>query len=110
MWAKTKSVQVTHTHDGFTLTEVAVGRHWHQVGVREMLVSDLVGAVVVHLHVHQSLVPLLHSYHACREGGRRDVQNTLNQGLENIAWPIFHSYPSSYKLQVLQTPHSGSLW
>lgn len=102
---------MTQTRCGFTLTKVAVGRNWHEIRVREVLVSDLVRAVVVHLHVHQGLVPLLYSNHACREGGRRDVPHTHIEFDAAEHWrSSLDSYLSSYKLQELQTPRSGSLW
>lgn len=53
---------------GFTLTEVAVGRYWHKLRVQEMLVSNFIGAVIIHSHLQQSVVLLLYSYDACTGG------------------------------------------
>lgn len=58
----------------WTLTEVAVSRQRHQVGVQEMLVAHFIWAVVVHAHLKQGVVLLLHSYNACRRDKKAKQQ------------------------------------
>lgn len=89
-----------------------------------MLVSNFIGAVIIHSHLQQSVVLLLYSYDACTGGERRNVCSRVQKytltivliklgaciWLKNIVWLSLNRYPSSCKLLVLQTQRSGSPW
>lgn len=102
-----------------TLTKVAVSRQRHEVGVQEMLVADFIWAVVIHAHLQQSVVLLLHSYDAYREQNSRWIRrnclefklnlslyrpkkkNTGQQLLLSGTFPVVSSRSSKHQVMVV---------
>lgn len=54
----------TSSSCGFALTEVAVGRKGYKLRIQQVLISNLIRAIIIHPHLQQSVVFLLHSYNA----------------------------------------------